>query len=156
VSSWTHVRRDNPPWLPTADATDLSVIHMHDMPLLGTFLSEGSRHAFACLRGVMEHVSLWVYAPVASLQTAAGLKSARFESTDEAFEAVLSAMRGAPLVLALSVDDRLTYYNDYEADAQLDNCIVDFLKGIASLRQEQERVEYLVDNRQKIVAALSA
>jgi hypothetical protein len=49
------------PWLPNGQATDLEVLHAHDIPLGGTFAVGSKRVLFLCVTGATERSSVWAY-----------------------------------------------------------------------------------------------
>lgn len=51
-------------WLPQEAASDLDPLHIHDVPLIGTFELHGQRILFDCLTGATSRINIWAYVPL--------------------------------------------------------------------------------------------
>lgn len=50
-----------PAWQPNRRAVEVDALHVHDIPLIGTFRVGGASVVFACLAGATSRTSIWAY-----------------------------------------------------------------------------------------------
>jgi hypothetical protein len=91
------------PWLPSSQATDLEVLHAHDIPLGGTFADGSRRVLFLCVTGAVERSSVWVY-KVISTEELAELQDRDFKGPDELEEFAQGLFLDKKAVIAYALD----------------------------------------------------
>jgi hypothetical protein len=142
MRGWTALQQGRQPWLPTGTASNLVELHFYDVPLAGMFDSHGVTHVFACLRGESGDTGLWVYGPLPSVEAAARLQAAEYDSAADVVEAITDALADSNFTLALSAKDEILVFVEYEAGKSLDAAVADFWGQLGRLvRNERERAE---------------
>lgn len=110
------VVRGQSAWLPNRSATDLDALHVHDIPLIGTFVLGRETMLFACLTGATSVSSIWGYTALdASALTE--LESSDFETTEALEEWAHQHFIGNRAALAWARDGVVFRWSSDDIDA---------------------------------------
>jgi hypothetical protein len=127
-------------WLPNKNASDLEALHVHDVPLIGTFELSGSVVLYACLTGAISHTSVWGYTELEP-DAVGELDKLDVETTMELEEWAHLQFHGRPAAFALAVDGVVDHWSTGEVDERgvLEACI----------RFMDLELEHLTDKRRR-------
>jgi hypothetical protein len=104
------VRRGRHPWSPCQGAEDLDAYHIQDIPLIGTFKTEGTSVVFLCLTGHAEAVNVWAYLPLTP-QDADELARRHFESLPEMQRHIRDLFKRRKAAFALARNGKVTEWS---------------------------------------------
>jgi hypothetical protein len=142
-------QRGREPWLPTTNASNLRVLHVYEVPTVGTFDVGGSKFVFHCLSGHLDRVALWAYAPLSQIE----VQQTQHKFADlKAFEKWLAlAFTYRSVRFATTIDDEIEHWSDsYEVEDDPLPAASDFIECLLeAVLEETKRLERARSRKKK-------
>ncbi|TDW18581.1 hypothetical protein [Kribbella kalugense] len=123
------VKRGCKPWLPSAEATDLDVWHMYEIPTVGTFRTRGGDLVLFAVVGDLDperEVTVWAYTKIDE----AMVDGLEFDTTAELHEWARQRFAGVHVVYALALDLAVERWSPVENPGDLHSGAVEFMDQV--------------------------
>lgn len=134
----TIVTKGRVPWLPSAQATGLDVLHAYNIPLAGTFDSGGKKILFLCVTGATSRSNVWVYKHLTPSERKK-LESAEFDGPDDLETVAHALFKGHQAALAYAVDGRISKWSTKVIRDSVLLSVVQFLEETLKASVDQHR-----------------
>jgi hypothetical protein len=111
-------------WLPNPAANDLEALHVHDVPLIGTFELDGNVIVYACLTGAMSRTSVWAYVELSD-EAVKELDGLDVDTTEQLEEWAHHQFVGRTAAFAMARDGLVGHWSTDEVDERgvLEGCV---------------------------------